>query len=139
MSRKTNLTSERVKVVALVLEDHQGRFLVALRKKNQDQGGLWEFPGGKVEEGESRFNALKREVKEEIDFTLTSTNLLTTVLHNYSNKTVDIAFFYKKIKNPHVCANENQVLKWVSKKELIKLPMPNANSSVVSRLINHAH
>lgn len=59
-----------VPVVALALCDNHGRWLMHLRPEEKHHGGLWEFPGGKVESGESPVNALIREIKEELGITL---------------------------------------------------------------------
>ena len=64
MTTHTNL--KRISVAVGVLVDTHGRILIARRAKNAHQGGLWEFPGGKLEPGESVFEALRRELCEEL-------------------------------------------------------------------------
>ncbi len=59
-----------IPVVALALQDGEGRWLMHLRAENKQHGGLWEFPGGKVEPGETPVNALIREIQEELGITL---------------------------------------------------------------------
>ncbi len=64
-----------IPVVALALQDGDGRWLMHLRAQNKQHGGLWEFPGGKVEEGETPVNALIREIQEELGISLGSGKL----------------------------------------------------------------
>ena len=62
-------------VVALALQDESGRWLMHLRNEKKEHGGLWEFPGGKVEAGETPVNALIREIEEELGITLRNSSL----------------------------------------------------------------
>ena len=62
---------------------HQGKILITLRPQNKRLGGYWEFPGGKLEEGETPQDALARELKEELDITIEVGPILTTVYHRY--------------------------------------------------------
>ncbi len=64
-----------IPVVALALQDGMGRWLMHLRAENKQHGGLWEFPGGKVERGETLVNALIREIEEELGISLESDTL----------------------------------------------------------------
>ena len=64
-----------IPVVALALSDGEGRWLMHKRPKNKHHGGLWEFPGGKVETGETPINALVREIREELDLDLAADRL----------------------------------------------------------------
>jgi 8-oxo-dGTP diphosphatase len=64
-----------IPVVALALQDGMGRWLMHLRAENKQHGGLWEFPGGKVERGETPVNALIREIEEELGISLESDTL----------------------------------------------------------------
>lgn len=68
-------------VAGLVLKD--GRIIMAKRKKGDPLEGLWEFPGGKVEDGEDLFQALKRELKEELNIEAKPLKKLTEIIHHY--------------------------------------------------------
>jgi len=122
--------------VALVLENHQGEILVAKRADHKHLGGMWEFPGGKVEEGESQFKALKREIKEEIDFELTTATPLITTKHVYDSFTLSLDVWYHKANNPQINANEQQPLKWVHKSKLSSLELPEADAPIVKAILN---
>ena len=136
MSRQINQLDKTVlHVVALVLENHQGEILVAKRAKHQDQGGLWEFPGGKVETGELRLQALKREIKEELNYALKSAEPLKCITHKYSDYTVKLDVWYAQDDAAKVFANEGQPLKWVEKSELKNLNMPRADKPIIKALM----
>ncbi len=140
MPRKTNIKRSKINnnplnVVALVLENNQGEILVAKRADHKHLGGMWEFPGGKVEDGETQLQALKREIKEEIDFDLPHATPLIITTHKYDNFTLTLDVWYHKSNNPKIHANENQPLKWVDKSKLDTLGMPEADRPIITALI----
>lgn len=103
--------------VALILK-HKGRILI-LKHKN----GALKFPGGRMELGESILGALKRELKEELNYTLSKEPKLLSVF-NYIPKdkkqhTVFIDYFYKLTKKPKLYSPEKLELLWLTKRELI--------------------
>ena len=136
MSRQTLLNSEILNVVALVLENHQGEILVAKRAEHKHLGGMWEFPGGKVEKGETQLQALQREIKEEIDFELDSAKPLIITTHIYDSFTLTLDVWHHKCNNPHVNANENQPIMWIHKSKLSTLGMPEADKPIITALLN---
>ena len=82
-----------IEVVAAVIEQ-DGRFLLTLRPDGTHLAGHWEFPGGKVHEGETHAEALQRELLEELDIVGAVGELVHTVTHAYPEKTVTL-FFYR--------------------------------------------
>ncbi len=128
--------SKPLNVVALVLENHLGKILVAKRAQHKHLGGMWEFPGGKVESGETQLQAIIRETKEEIDFDLPNAKPLITTTHTYDEFTLTLDVWYHKANNPIVHPNENQPLKWVSKSELSQLGMPEADKPIIQAIFN---
>ena len=120
----------------MVLENHQGEILVAKRANHKHLGGMWEFPGGKVEQGESQLNALIREIKEEIDFDLPTATPLITTTHHYQDLILTLDVWYFKANNPKVQPNEGQPLKWVNRFELKNLGMPEADFPTIQAIEN---
>lgn len=127
--------SKLLNVVALVLENHQGEILVAKRADHKHLGGMWEFPGGKVETGETQLEALIRETKEEIDFDLPGAQPLINTTHTYDEFSLTLDVWYHRANNPKVHPNENQPLKWVRKSELSQLGMPEADRPIIKAVL----
>ncbi len=122
-----------VTVVAVALIDADGRVLLAQRPAHKDQGGLWEFPGGKIHEGELPEEALIRELKEELGITVTARCLapLTFASHAYER--------YHLLMPLYICRNwegepeplEGQKLAWARKDRLRDFPMPPADEPLI--------
>jgi len=130
------MAAERIHVVAGIILDGKGNVCLAQRKKHQHQGGLWEFPGGKKEQGESAINALHRELKEELGIRLNQTHasLFQTVQHDYSDKSVLLEFWLvNEFKgSPQGC--EGQWVQWVPINHLCQYAFPEANQTIVDLL-----
>lgn len=129
MSRQTDLTT--ITVVALVLEEHQGNILIQKRKKGTHLAGFWEFPGGKTKKGEDLLQALKREIKEEINYLPPNPKHLKTLTHHYPDRSINLVFYKQEALNPKVSNSENQIIKWVHKSTLNNIRMPDGNQSIV--------
>ena len=123
-------------VVAAALIDKDGRVLLAQRPPNKSMAGLWEFPGGKVEDGESPENALIRELNEELGIDTWGSCLapLSFASHSYEDFHLLMPLFAcrKWIGTP--MAMEGQVLKWVSKSDLKNYAMPPADIPLIAAI-----
>lgn len=123
-----------VHVAVGVLVDSKGRVLIARRPPSSHQGGLWEFPGGKVEAHEAVTDALTRELAEELGVKVLSTAPLLQVNHAYLEKAVllDVHHVIEWVEEPRGC--EGQPLAWVMPSSLNDYQFPEANRAIVSRL-----
>ena len=123
-------------VVAAALIDKDGRVLLAQRPPNKSMAGLWEFPGGKVEDGESPEDALIRELNEELGIDTWGSCLapLSFASHSYDDFHLLMPLFAcrKWIGTP--MAMEGQVLKWVSKNDLKNYAMPPADIPLIAAI-----
>jgi len=123
---------KRIHVVAAVIRGADGRVLIARRADTQHQGGLWEFPGGKVEEGEGSSVALARELREELGIEVTASRPLIRVGHDYPDKHVllDVWQVDGFTGQPH--GAEGQPLAWVAPRDLAQYDFPEANTPIVA-------
>lgn len=123
-----------VHVAVGVVLDNCGNVLIAKRPDNSDQGGLWEFPGGKLEQGECVLDALKRELKEELAIDIITTESLITIRHDYGDKVVllDVHKVTEFTGQPQ--GNEGQPIQWVPLSRLSDYQFPAANRVIIAAL-----
>ena len=120
-------------VSAVALIDQDGRILLAQRPKGKSMSGLWEFPGGKVETGETPEAALIRELEEELGINTWKSCLapLTFASHAYDDFHLLMPLFACRKWDGIPIAQENQALKWVRKQDLRSYKMPAADIPLV--------
>ncbi len=114
-----------------VIKNAEGRILVAKRPKNTHMGGLWEFPGGKVEGGETVEEALVRELTEEVGIGFKHCQPLIQVTHDYPDKTVLLDTLVVSGLKGKAYGCEGQAIKWVMPDELDTLTFPKANKPII--------
>lgn len=126
-----------VLVVAAALVDAEGRVLIAQRPEGKMLGGLWEFPGGKVEPGESPETALIRELKEELDIDVTQDAItpFAFVSHAYETFHLLMPLFLVTAWRGIPRAVEAPALAWAKPAALAAYPMPPADKPLLDRLI----
>jgi 8-oxo-dGTP diphosphatase len=122
-----------VEVTAAVVE-RAGRLLVTRRDPAKHLGGLWEFPGGKREPGESLESCLARELDEELGVRIRVGHRLAVVPWAYPDRRVLLHFFRCRIRKGRIEPREGQPYRWVTPDELQSLPMPPADATVVAGL-----
>lgn len=121
--------------VAVGVVVKQGQFFVCRRKQEQDEGGKWEFPGGKLEAEETPIDALKRELKEEIGiYNINQIQDLLTIEFDYEYKKVELFVFLVKHFDGDACGLEGQETQWISFLEVQKLDFPKANLQILEKL-----
>ena len=123
---------KRVHVAAAVIRDGAGKILIARRADTQHQGGLWEFPGGKVEADESVESALARELHEELGIVVAAARPLIKVRHDYPDKQVLLDVWEVSAFSGEPHGAEGQPLAWVPARELINYEFPAANQPIVA-------
>lgn len=125
-----------VLVVACALIDADGRVLIAQRPAGKQMGGLWEFPGGKVEPGERPEEALIRELSEELAITVKEPCLapFSFASHGYENFHLLMPLYLCRRWEGTPQAKEHMALKWVRPGELKDYPMPPADLPLVPML-----
>ncbi|MEM6611590.1 MAG: 8-oxo-dGTP diphosphatase MutT [Cyanobacteria bacterium P01_C01_bin.72] len=117
-----------------VINNQQGKILIDRRLQSGEMGGLWEFPGGKIEPGETIEECIQREVKEELDIDVAVGDRLTTINHTYA--TFDVTLYVHDCQylsgqpQPLECAE----ICWVEPEQLDQYQFPQANQQIINLL-----
>ena len=122
-----------VLVAAVALADSEGRFLLQQRPEGKHLAGLWEFPGGKVEDGERPEDCLVRELAEELGLTVASSALVpfTFASHAYETFHLLMPLYFCRDWSGTPAGNEGQALRWCQPAEMRALAMPPADEPLV--------
>jgi 8-oxo-dGTP diphosphatase len=123
-------------VVAAVIRDVHGKVLLTRRPEGAHMGGLWEFPGGKVEPGESPTAALGRELGEELGLVAEIGEPLTFAVHEEPGMRILLLFYAAVVVSGRPEALEGQEIAWVAAADLDSYPTPPADRGLVRRLMD---
>jgi 8-oxo-dGTP diphosphatase len=124
-----------VHVAVGVIYDTNGNILIARRAQDAHQGGLWEFPGGKVDTGERVQDALRRELEEELAIKVKHTQPLIQIRYDYPDKSVLLDVHQVTRFSGVAHGNEGQPIRWISPSELTQYAFPAANKPIVSAIL----
>ena len=124
---------KRIEVVAAIIHDEQGR-VFATQLGYGDMKDGWEFPGGKMEPGESPTNALKREIWEELETRIIVEQLVQTVEYDYPAFHLTMHCFWCHIESGHLTLKEHEAAKWLKPEELESVDWLPADRVVVEEL-----
>ncbi|MBF0479796.1 MAG: A/G-specific adenine glycosylase [Candidatus Omnitrophica bacterium] len=133
------IISKKIKPLRVVIGiiDYKNKLLIQQRPEKGLLAGLWEFPGGKIEAGETPLKAIIREIKEETGLTVIKATLFTKVIHYYTQYKISLTAFHC------VCQSYTQPLKsnqkWVTKKSLKTYPMPSGSAKIILMLNSHTN
>lgn len=132
------MSQKRIYVAAGVIlssaGDHPPKILLAKRPSDKHQGGLWEFPGGKVDEGEEVYAALCRELKEELNIQVLTAEPFIEIRHDYSDKLITLDVWLVTAFEGNACGAEGQEVKWVPVTVLAEFEFPAANDDIVKAI-----
>jgi len=134
--RKQKTPSTKIEVSAAVIL-RRNKIYIQKRKVGGLMGGLWEFPGGKFESGESAEQCLTREIKEEMGVALHIDEKLMTVKHSYTRFRVTLHVFLCRIHSGRVSPTQCEEWDWVKREELDSYPFPAANVKIIKSLMTH--
>jgi 8-oxo-dGTP diphosphatase len=132
--RPPNIEPRTVLVVAAALYDGSGRILIAERPQGKHLAGHWEFPGGKVGEGEPEAEALARELREELGVGIEAAHPLLRVGHDYPDKRVELSFWIVERFTGTPRGLEGQRLRWLAPSELQRAGILEADRAFVEAL-----
>ncbi len=128
------MEAHRVHVVAAVLRDRAGRVLLARRPPGGPHGGLWEFPGGKVEPGETPREALAREILEELGVEVVVGGRVAAVDHDYPHLAIRLDAYACRLARGEPRGVDGQAVAWVRPRDLPALALPAADRPIAIRL-----
>jgi 8-oxo-dGTP diphosphatase len=121
-------------VVAAVIHDSKGRVLLSRRHEDSHMGGLWEFPGGKLHDGEPPTDGLVRELAEELGVAIEVVEPITFAVHDEPGLRILLLFYEARITGGDPRSREGQEIAWVRPAELHTYPTPPADAALIRRL-----
>ncbi|MFP4698378.1 MAG: (deoxy)nucleoside triphosphate pyrophosphohydrolase [Eubacteriales bacterium] len=129
-----------VDVVAIILYNYKGQVLIAKRKEEKKLGGYWEFPGGKVENGETDVEAVIRELKEEMDVEIIVEDYIGESIYHYKGRnTIRLHAYKGKIITGEIKLSDHSIYKWVSVNELKDFELAPADKPFINMIKKRAH
>ena len=123
-----------VKVVAAIIENENNEILCALRSPDMILPNQWEFPGGKVEKGESLHEAIEREIKEELTIEINVESYLGEKVFEYPEKSINLIALNCRVKSGNIYLTEHEEARWVEKEELNSFEFAPADIFIVKKL-----
>jgi 8-oxo-dGTP diphosphatase len=121
--------------VVCAITEQDGKVLITQRSSQMAQPLLWEFPGGKIDAGESETDALVREIKEELNLLILPQQRLTPVTHTYSSKSIELIPYTCKLLSGEIILTEHMAYSWVSIDELLHYTWCPADVPIVEEYI----
>jgi len=128
------MNTPSIQVAAAAIQDEQGRVLLSKRPPHVHQGGLWEFPGGKLEAGETALQALTRELQEELGIEPLQTEPLIALEHRYSDRLIRLEVFRVGRFSGRPRGREGQALRWSHPEAMDPAEFPAADRPVIQAL-----
>jgi 8-oxo-dGTP diphosphatase len=119
--------------IGILFNSHR-QVLIAQRPEGKYQSGLWEFPGGKVEKNETVFQALQRELQEEIGVQVITAEPFLQVEHDYGDRLVLLDAWQVTDFTGEPTGRENQPVRWIMLDELKNFPFPTGNQKIIEKL-----
>lgn len=124
-----------LEVAAAIIENGQGRLLIARRKEGKSQAGLWEFPGGKIEQGESVEACLQRELREEMNISIDPYEPFGVNDHAYGTTQIRLFVHRARFVGGDISLTDHDEYRWVSREELREYPFAPADIKFVEMLL----
>ena len=130
---------KRIQVVAAVIygdkNQYPNQILVSRRAGHLHQGGLWEFPGGKIEHNEAPQQGLTRELEEELGIRVTHAEPLMKIHHDYADKKVSLDIWSVSAFEGEARGMEGQEIAWVPVDQLMNYDFPEANRAILEKVL----
>ena len=134
--RETSSPLPHKAIGVAVIWNEQGQILIDRRRPEGLLGGLWEFPGGKIEPGETVEECIKREIQEELGIDIAVGDRLITIDHAYSHFRVTLTVHHCRHLAGVPQPIESDEIRWVTLDEIDQFPFPKANTQIIAALRN---
>ena len=121
-----------IEVTAAIIRK-EGKFLICQRPKGKNCELLWEFPGGKIERGETGEQCIVREIQEELGVTLRVLRKLTDVAYEYPDRTVHLHFYVTEIESGELIRKEHNAFAWITKADIPNYQFCPADAKMLSQ------
>ena len=130
----TESTLPHKRIGVAVISDRQGKILIDRRKAEGEMGGLWEFPGGKIEPGETVVECIKREIKEELNIEVNIGDRLTSITHSYKTFKVTLYVHDCEYLSGEPQPLESEEILWIDPCSMNQYQFPQANQQIINLL-----
>ena len=127
-------SSSGFKLVGVGVVEKEGRYLITQRRFDDHLGGIWEFPGGKIREGESDEDCVRRELDEELGIQVEGREHLGTIQYAYPDRKLELRFYRCLLASGDPKPVEVQDFRWAKPDELIYYQFPKADREIVEKL-----
>ncbi|CQJ59560.1 8-oxo-dGTP diphosphatase MutT [Yersinia rohdei] len=125
---------KHLQIAVGIIRNSQQEIFITQRAADAHMAGFWEFPGGKLEQGETPEHALRRELLEETGIVVQTAVLLKTLEHTFSDRLVTLSFYMVEAWEGEPFGREGQPMRWVKQSALLASEFPPANAAIIELL-----
>ncbi|HHH2010811.1 TPA: 8-oxo-dGTP diphosphatase MutT [Yersinia enterocolitica] len=125
---------KHLQIAVGIIRNSQQEIFITQRAADSHMAGFWEFPGGKIEQGETPEVALKRELLEETRISVKEAVLLKVLEHTFTDRIVTLSFYMVEAWDGEPFGREGQPMRWVKQSDLLAEEFPSANAAIIELL-----